>query len=225
MFAERAIHLDSHHVCSYVLYGYLALSSGLAEKAITAFRVAYQLRREILVFQGLVEAYLSIGKVKEALTIAKEALQLMKNDPKALYLIGRVLAQTQSVEGRAKARKAFTNAIAKDKYCTDAVISLVRLDVDEKKPQEALKRLELHLELDNNPSVQCELGELLSKMQKYQEALPHFHTVLAAQPKHERAKRGLDRLQKLIKGLDPDAEEEDEEVDEDGVEDEDLDDD
>ena len=31
---------------------------------------------------------------------------------------------------------------------------------------------------------------------------------------------GLDRLQKLIKGLDPDAEEEDEELDEDGVEDE-----
>merc|ERR1712166_905717 len=214
VFAERAIHLDNHHVCSYVLYGYLALSSGLAEKAITAFRVAYQLRREILVFQGLVEAYLSVGKVKEALTIAKEALQLMKNDPKALYL-----------EGRAKARKAFTNAIAKDKYCTDAVISLVRLDVDEKKPQDALKRLEQHLELENNPSVQCELGELLSKLHKYQEALPHFHTVLAAQPKHERAKRGLDRLQKLIKGLDPDAEEEDEELDEDGVEDEDLDDD
>ena len=32
-------------------------------QAITAFRVAYQLRREILVFQGLVEAYLSVGKV------------------------------------------------------------------------------------------------------------------------------------------------------------------
>ena len=33
-------------------------------QAITAFRVAYQLRREILVFQGLVEAYLSVGKVR-----------------------------------------------------------------------------------------------------------------------------------------------------------------
>ena len=90
------------------------------------------------------------------------------------------------------------------------------MDVDEKKPQDALKRLEQHLELEvrscqlyaaaidkplllqNNPSVQCELGELLSKLHKYQEALPHFHTVLAAQPKHERAKRGITFLHKAV---------------------------
>ena len=58
--------------------------------------------------------------MKEALTCAKEALQLMKNDPKVhpllepcviiscdvqtLYLIGRVLAQSGE-PGRAKARK------------------------------------------------------------------------------------------------------------------------
>ena len=77
-------------------------------------------------------------QVKDALTFAKEAFGVMKNDPKALYLLGRVLAHSGE-PGRAKARRvlvcafhrtergqAYQNAIAKDKYCTDAVISLVR---------------------------------------------------------------------------------------------------
>lgn len=110
-------------------------------------------------------------QVKDALTFAKEAFGVMKNDPKALYLLGRVLAHSGE-PGRAKARRvlvcafhrtergqAYQNAIAKDKYCTDAVISLVRctdvrmvdgvcrLDLQEDQPQAAQKRLEDQLEI------------------------------------------------------------------------------
>jgi tetratricopeptide (TPR) repeat protein len=83
-----------------------------------------------LPLQGLVEAYLEAQppKVREALAMAKEALQLMKNDPKALTLIGLVLMHT---EGKEKARKAFENALRYDAHSTDAILALVQLEVSE----------------------------------------------------------------------------------------------
>ena len=56
-------------------------------------------------FKGLVDAYLAIHKYKEALSTAKEALSTMPRNPKAITLVGRVLAH--STEGRDKAKRAF----------------------------------------------------------------------------------------------------------------------
>lgn len=218
-FAEKAIVLDKRHVCSYVVYGYLCHSLGHVDKAITAYRMAHRIKREILVFQGLVEAYLGAQqpKVREALAMAKEALQLMKNDPKALTLIGLVLMHTQ--EGKEKARKAFENALRFDPHCTDAILALVQLEASEDRTTEAIQLLRRHLEIQNNEMVRTELAGLLVTEKKYTEALMHYHAALSMNKNYEQAQVGLDRLQKVMKGIDPDAEDE-EEVDEDEIEEE-----
>jgi len=222
MFAEKAIFLDKRHVCSYVVYGYLCLSLGHVDKAITAYRMAHRIKREILVFQGLVEAYLAASppKVREALAMAKEALQLMKNDPKALTLIGMVLMHTQ--EGKEKARKAFENALRYDPHSTDAILALVQLEVSEEHVPEAIALLRKHLEIQNTEMARTELGNLLATEaggKKYEEALTHLHAALSLNANYTQATLGLERLQKVIKGIDPDADEE-EDVDEEEAEEE-----
>jgi len=221
MFAEKAITVDKRHVCSYVVYGYLCLSLGRVDKAITAYRMAHRIKREILVFQGLVEAYLASTppKVREALSMAKEALQLMKNDPKALTLIGLVLMHTQ--EGKEKARKAFDNALRYDPMSTDAILALVQLEVSEGRVPEAITLLRKHQEIQNSEMVRTELGNLLMSEgggKKFEEALTHFHAALGLNKNFQQATDGLERLQKVIKGIDPDAEEDEEGEDEEEAE-------
>ena len=53
------------------------------------------------VFQGLVEAFLQMHEVKRALSVAKEALELMPHNPKSLTLIGIVLSQSPEMKEKA----------------------------------------------------------------------------------------------------------------------------
>jgi len=53
---------------------------------------------------------------------------------------------------------------------------------------------------------------------KFEEALTHYHAALALNKNFEQAQVGLERLQKVIKGIDPDAEEEEEGDDEEAEE-------
>lgn len=61
----------------------------------------------------------------QALLTAKEALHLMRRNPKALSLVGLVLSH--SPEGKEKALKAFTKALAIDPSCSDAVTALAKM--------------------------------------------------------------------------------------------------
>jgi hypothetical protein len=116
-----------HHARAHVVHGALLLGAipgsasalgptalppvapGVAhphERALQCFRRAYALdKRDLGVFQGLVDAHLVASRFKDALFAAKEALQRAPRNPKALTLVGAVLGH--SVEGREKARAAF----------------------------------------------------------------------------------------------------------------------
>jgi cytochrome c-type biogenesis protein CcmH/NrfG len=78
----------------------------------------------------LIESYIGLSRVKEALAVAKEAIQLMPKNPKMLTLVGVVLSHTPN--GREKAKKAFENALAIDPYCTEAAIALVSTNIAKK---------------------------------------------------------------------------------------------
>lgn len=59
-------------------------------------------------FAGLVQSYLAISKVKEALYIAREAMKTMPQSAKALKLVGDVHAKSSS--GREKVCVVFCMA-------------------------------------------------------------------------------------------------------------------
>ena len=66
----------------YHVKGMLLLSLGRAEAAASAFLQAGQLKKDIYASKGLVDAYLSQHRFKEALGAAKEALADMPKNAK-----------------------------------------------------------------------------------------------------------------------------------------------
>ncbi len=62
------------------------------------------------------------------------------------------------------------------------------------KNDEALEHYKRSLTISERPAVHCDMGELLSKMNRFDEAQEHFYAALASSPDFPRAKRGLERL-------------------------------
>ena len=69
-----------------------------ARDAVGCFRRANELRREFESFKGLVDAYQKVPSYKDALSCAKQALDLNRKNVRAITLVGTVMA-TSSKEG------------------------------------------------------------------------------------------------------------------------------
>lgn len=129
--------IDDRHVIAYLLKGnYLSQEP---ELAITSFRRAYYLQKELLAYQGLVRSYLGLGKVKEAFMYAKEAKTKMPHNPQAITLIGLAFSQGSDTESRKKAKQCFDEALALDNMCLDAIYGLSQLYLSDGKASEAIK--------------------------------------------------------------------------------------
>jgi len=69
-------------------------------------------------------------------------------------------------------------------------------------------------------ALHCSLGKVLAKSKQLADALGHYQSALAIYPESEEARRGVGRVERLMKGQDPDAPEE--EVDEEEDDDEEV---
>ena len=105
--------------------------------ACVVYRKAHRMNRDLLSFQGLIESYIGMSRIKEALAVAKEAIQLMPKNPKMLTLVGVVLSHTPN--GREKAKKAFENALNLDPQCTEAAIAIVSTNIAKKEWQTSIE--------------------------------------------------------------------------------------
>eukprot|EP00245_Coleochaete_scutata_P013094 TRINITY_DN5224_c0_g5_i1.p1 TRINITY_DN5224_c0_g5~~TRINITY_DN5224_c0_g5_i1.p1 ORF type:complete len:170 (-),score=51.72 TRINITY_DN5224_c0_g5_i1:81-530(-) len=137
----------------------------------------------------------------------------MPSSPWAITLLGDVFA-SQS-ETRDKARKCFNDALKLDPACMDAVISMAELYKAEDRFDDAVNLLQKHLRTGTTDMLHAELAKVLVAANKFGDALSHYNAALSINPKNEVARKGLERLEKMMKGVDPDALEEDEEQDND----------
>ena len=84
------------------------------------------MRRDFNAYKGLVSAFLHVpGRLDEALRFAKEALERMRKDARALLLVGRVLAETAG--GDDKALRAFVHALRVDPLNAEAPVLVADL--------------------------------------------------------------------------------------------------
>ena len=60
----------------------------------------------------------------------------------------------------------------------------------------------------NQDFLHTKLADVLSLDGKYSEALASYHTAMALNPNNEDAKVGLEKLEKRMRGVDPDLEDE-----------------
>ncbi|KAL8524971.1 hypothetical protein ACS0TY_014558 [Phlomoides rotata] len=207
-YAEKSIRIDERHVAGYIMKGNIFLSMNRPESAVVAFRGAQELRPDLRTYQGLVRSYLALSKIKEALYSAREAMKAMPQSAKALKLVGDVHASNTS--GREKAKKFYESALRLEPGFLGAALALAELHVIEGRNGDAVSLLQRYLKDWADDSLHVKLAQVFAATNMLQDALSHYHAALRINPQNEAARKGLERLEKLMKGVDPDAPEEDE---------------
>ncbi|MQL79986.1 hypothetical protein Taro_012435 [Colocasia esculenta] len=208
-YAEKSVRMDDRHIAGHIMKGNLLLQLKRPDAAVTAFRASQELRPDLRSYQGLVRSYLALSKTKEALYAAREAMKSMPHSAKALKLVGDVHASTPG--GREKARKFYESALRLEPGFLGAALALAELHVVEGRNKDAVTLLERYLKDWADDSLHIKLAQVFSATNMLSEALSHYQAALRINPQNEAAKKGLERLEKQMKGLDPDAPEEDEE--------------
>ncbi|KAE9455256.1 hypothetical protein C3L33_12852, partial [Rhododendron williamsianum] len=208
-YAEKSIRIDERHIPGHIMKGNLFLSMNRPEAAVVVFRGAQALRPDLRSYQGLVRSYLALSKIKEALHSAREAMKAMPQSAKALKLVGDVHASNSG--GREKAKKFYESALRLEPGYLGAALALAELHVIEGRNGDAVSLLERYLKDWADDSLHVKLAQVYAATNMLQEALSHFQAALRINPQNEAAKKGLERLEKQMKGVDPDAPEEDEE--------------
>lgn len=207
-YAEKSIRIDERHIPGYIMKGNLFLAMNRPEAAVIAFRGAQELRPDLRSYQGLVRSYLALAKVKEALYAAREAMKAMPQSAKAIKLVGDVHASNPG--GREKAKKFYESALRLEPGYLGAGLALAELHVIEGRNGDAVSLLERYLKDWADDSLHVKLAQVFAATNMLQEALSHYQAALRINPQNEAAKKGLERLEKQMKGVDPDAPEEDE---------------
>ncbi|KAM0966153.1 anaphase-promoting complex subunit 7-like [Malus sylvestris] len=211
-YVEKSIRIDERHIPGYIMKGNLLLSMKRAEAAVVAFRAAQELRPDIRSYQGLVHSYLALSKIKEALYASREAMKAMPQSAKALKLVGDVHASNPG--GREKAKKFYESALRLEPGYLGAALALAELHVNEGRNGDAVSLLERYLKDWADDSLHVKLAQVFAATNMLQESLSHYQAALRINQQNEAAKKGLERLEKQMKGVDPDAPEEDDEENE-----------
>ncbi|XP_075487665.1 anaphase-promoting complex subunit 7-like isoform X3 [Primulina tabacum] len=204
---EKSLRIDERHVAGYIMKGNLFLSINRPEAAVVAYRGAQELRPDLRSYQGLVRSYLALSKIKEALFVAREAMKPMPQSAKALKLVGDVHASSSS--GREKAKKFYESALRLEPGFLGAALALAELHVQEGRNGDAASLLQGFLKDWADDSLHAKLAQVFAATSMLQEALSHYQAALRINPLSDDARKGLERLEKQRKGVDPDAPEED----------------
>ncbi|XAR57116.1 hypothetical protein NMG60_11025146 [Bertholletia excelsa] len=207
-YAGESIRIDERHIPGYIMKGNLSLSMNRPDIAVVAFRGAQELRPDLRSYQGLVHSYLALSKTKEALHSAREAMKAMPQSAKALKLVGDVHASNSG--GREKAKKFYESALRLEPGYLGAALALAELHVMEGRNGDAVSLLERYLKDWADDSLHVKLAQVFAATNMLQDALSHYQAALRINPQNEAAKKGLERVEKQMKGVDPDAPEEDE---------------
>ncbi|XP_075487663.1 anaphase-promoting complex subunit 7-like isoform X1 [Primulina tabacum] len=206
-YVEKSLRIDERHVAGYIMKGNLFLSINRPEAAVVAYRGAQELRPDLRSYQGLVRSYLALSKIKEALFVAREAMKPMPQSAKALKLVGDVHASSSS--GREKAKKFYESALRLEPGFLGAALALAELHVQEGRNGDAASLLQGFLKDWADDSLHAKLAQVFAATSMLQEALSHYQAALRINPLSDDARKGLERLEKQRKGVDPDAPEED----------------
>ena len=206
-FVEKAIALDQRHGYAHYVRGAILLQDKRPEYAAVSFFRSNEIQPAIATYEGLVDAYLEARKEKEAIGAAKEAYNTAPRDPRTLTLVGLALAQGSAAQAKRSLTKALqmSPALARPLFCLVGILKY------EKDHAGCLELLESALEgtsatphngLAAVDEILCCMGDIYTLSENYKQATAVYNRALAANPDCADAVQALDRLEKLLRGVD-----------------------
>ncbi|POM60144.1 Anaphase-promoting complex subunit 7 [Phytophthora palmivora] len=206
-FSERAIAEQQRHAPAHLLRGEVLLRMHRPQPALKAFWTACRLNRSLEAYTGIITSYcdlfaVGVNRYSEAFATAKSVLKLFPQKAQSFVLFGSVLAL--SSEHREQARQALQKALSMEPRKLSTNFALADLLVEEGNLHEAIERLLALGERYPREEVFTKLAYVYSMDKQYAEALKYFHQALRLNPGSTEALQGLDRLEKLMRGEDPD---------------------
>eukprot|EP00590_Aulacoseira_subarctica_P001792 CAMPEP_0172428916 /NCGR_PEP_ID=MMETSP1064-20121228/48284_1 /TAXON_ID=202472 /ORGANISM="Aulacoseira subarctica , Strain CCAP 1002/5" /LENGTH=467 /DNA_ID=CAMNT_0013173971 /DNA_START=82 /DNA_END=1485 /DNA_ORIENTATION=- len=212
-FVDRALRLNPRYAYAHYIRGMLLLLEHTPEEAVLSFHCANKIKKTLSHYEGLVEAYLMEEKYKEAVCMAKEAMAIAPKDPRTFTLIGLALSHSPATnrDGKEKAKRAFRKALLIDPNALRPMFALADIYMREKDFASCVELLTRAIEQQGNDRkeeqdmVHAKLADIFTAAENYTDALKHCHVALSMNPGNMVARRGLDRLEKLMRGVDPDV--------------------
>ncbi|CAI5737426.1 unnamed protein product [Hyaloperonospora brassicae] len=206
-FCERAITERDRYAPAHLLRGGILLRMHHPQPALKAFWTSCRLTRSLEAYTGIITSYCDlyvagVDRYKEAFATAKSVVRLFPKKAQSFVLFGSVLAL--SSEHRKQARQALQKALAMEPRKLYASIALADLEVEDGDLRGAIERLQALSERFPRDDVFAKLAYVYSMDKQFAEALKYFHQALRLNPTSSEALQGLDRLEKLMRGEDPD---------------------
>ncbi|OWZ24357.1 Anaphase-promoting complex subunit 7 [Phytophthora megakarya] len=206
-FSERAIAERQRHAPAHLLRGEVLLRVHRPQPALKAFWTACRLNRSLEAYTGIITSYcdmfaIGVHRFNEALATAKSVLKLFPQQAQSFVLLGSVLALKSEL--RQQARQALQKALTLEPRKLSTNFALADLLVEEDDLRGAIERLLTLGERFPREEVFTKLAHVYSMDKQYAEALKYFHQALRLNPGSTEAMHGLDRLEKLMRGEDPD---------------------
>jgi anaphase-promoting complex subunit 7 len=224
--AERAIRLDDRRADAHLVKGTLCLRLGRNDAAVGAFKRAAALEpSRTYAHAGIVAAYSLTGRYKEALAAAKEATRLAPASAPAASLVGDAHRKSPIEGSSDKARRAYEASLKLDPSDAGVAMALSDVHADAGRHDTAAGVLRRHLERHAPADVavavalRCKLGAVLAASKLLADALGAYQQALTLSPGSEEAARGMTRVERMLKGQDPDGDDDDDAEDEDDMED------
>lgn len=217
-FVEKAISLDQRHAFAHRLRGAILMAENRPAHAAVSFFRANEITPDIVSYEGLVDAYLATGQHKEAIASAKEVFFIAPRDTRAITLVGLALykgagnrqgaARQSAME---KAKRTLRKALAIDPGFLRPLFALVDIYCETHEYDVCVELLEKGLEgstlaqdkLYGQGLILCRLGEIHSLCGRYKEAMDAYNKALGLNPELMSAQRALDRVEKIMRGADP----------------------
>ena len=165
------------------------------DDAIVHFREALRLSpKRFEAHHGLIGCYLTERRMREAIAQAKDAFGSLGQSARSLTLYGTVLAKEPlTVE---KAKSYLERALRVDPLHTAAVYPLAEIHASLEEYHKGAELLRKQLVLQSTGKLHQVLGDFLTQLKQYQEALDQYSIALSLDPSNARALDGIQRVEK-----------------------------
>ncbi|KAJ1947426.1 hypothetical protein FBU59_001873 [Linderina macrospora] len=185
---------------AFYIEGVIQMAAVCPEEAADAFLKAHMLARNALTYRGIVDAYLACARYKDAFVVAKEAAELMPAHAQTLTMVGKVLSH--SADTHEKAAELLRMALREDRRCADAVDALASLYAATGRHDEAIAVMDEFLAENPSDALHAKLADILTLADQLPRAAENYAVALDINPGNERARVGLNRVDRL---MNPDA--------------------